>query len=255
MLKRKKNDHDRGWPSLIVWLLIITFVLTIPFYEHSEKREFEVLAVNDIYRVLGVDGEQSGSLARLHTLRRQMCTGDEDVLLLHAGDFLFPSVMSRAFNGEHMVGAMNLLDDRPGEFDTRMFVVPGNHEFDKNGKEGFQIVVDRLDQSEFIWLSSNLGLINNSVLDPVANLDNSNGKEFTREKLQTQSIVKIHGVKVGLFGLTIDVNTAEQNGNSRDDAYANINDNYIEVAREMVAALRKQDVDVVLAITHLAYGR
>lgn len=243
MSKHLKNKPYRGWFGLAVWLLIIVLILIVPFVERHEIREFQVLAVNDIYRVLGVDGERSGSIARLHTLRRQMSTGGKDVLLLHAGDFLYPSVMSREFDGEQMVGAMNLVDGNSGKYDTRMFVVPGNHEFDKKGFEGFQVFKERLQQSEFAWLSSNISLVDNSV--------NGGDKSFTHPDFLKRTIIDINGIKVGLFGITIDTDSGKNNGNPEDNAYAEINKNYVEVAREETAALRNEAADVVIALTHL----
>ena len=95
------------------------------------SRAFKILHLNDIYRIEGLaDGR--GGLARVRTLRTELeqdCPGD--VMITHAGDALFPSLLSRVFNGEQMIDALNSLDGNPDAFDARMFFTPGNHEFDK----------------------------------------------------------------------------------------------------------------------------
>ena len=94
------------------------------------ERVATILAVNDIYRIDGVGAEEIGGLHRLRTLRKDIEKKSGNVLLLHAGDFLSPSLESRVFKGEQMIDAMNNLDGDPNKFDARMFVAFGNHEFD-----------------------------------------------------------------------------------------------------------------------------
>ena len=85
-----------------------------------------IIAINDVYRIEGVDGGKRGGLPKVAALRH-----DRNVdLLLHAGDFLYPALLSRVYKGEQMVDVMNSLDGAPGVFDPFMFVVFGNHEFD-----------------------------------------------------------------------------------------------------------------------------
>ena len=86
------------------------------------ERVATILAVNDIYRIAGVGEKQIGGLHRLRTLRKTVEKEAGKVLLLHAGDFLSPSLESRVFKGEQMIDAMNNLDGDPKKFDARMFV-------------------------------------------------------------------------------------------------------------------------------------
>ena len=58
-----------------------------------------VLHINDVYRIDGVDSGDAGGMARLTTLREQLEREHPNLLLMHAGDFLFPSVLSRNFAG------------------------------------------------------------------------------------------------------------------------------------------------------------
>ena len=84
-----------------------------------------LLSINDVYRIEGVEEGTLGGLARLRTLRQQLEQRDPDLLVVHAGDMLFPSLLSRTFNGAQMIDILSLLDGSPG-FDSRMFAVFGN---------------------------------------------------------------------------------------------------------------------------------
>src|SRR5688572_22086571 len=92
------------------------------------ERTAVLLTINDVYRIEGVEGGQAGGLARVRTLRKELERDHPDLLLLHAGDFLFPSFASRLYSGEQMVAVLNSLDGNTSAFDSRMFVVFGNHE-------------------------------------------------------------------------------------------------------------------------------
>ena len=97
----------------------------------SAERGFTILAVNDVYRIAGVDEGQRGGIARVRSLRAELEREHPDLLVLHAGDILFPSLISRLYDGRQMIDVLNLLDGDALGFDTRMFVTFGNHEFDK----------------------------------------------------------------------------------------------------------------------------
>ena len=113
-------------------ILIALAVGWIRYGAQSQARErtVTILAVNDVYRLDGVGKEQIGGLHRLRTLRTWIERNAPNALLLHAGDFLSPSLEGSVFKGEQMIDAMNNLDGDAKTFDTRMFVTFGNHEFD-----------------------------------------------------------------------------------------------------------------------------
>src|SRR6185503_2374576 len=94
------------------------------------SRSAVILAINDVYRIEGVERGTVGGIARVRTLRQQLEREHPDLLVMHAGDLLFPSFLSRSFNGEQMVDVLNGLDGDETAFDPRMFVVFGNHEFE-----------------------------------------------------------------------------------------------------------------------------
>ena len=113
---------------------------------------FTILQLNDVYRVEGLENGALGGLARVRTVRRELEAQGRPVLVLHAGDLLDPSVMSKYLNAEPMVQGLNLLDGDPNAFDPGLIVVFGNHEFDASR----DIFLARMAQCDFRWVSSNV---------------------------------------------------------------------------------------------------
>ncbi|MCA9691829.1 MAG: hypothetical protein KC636_19650, partial [Myxococcales bacterium] len=88
------------------------------------SRHFRVLHINDVYRIEGLaDGR--GGLARVRTLRAQLEADCDAVLLTHAGDTLYPSLLSREYDGAQMIEVLNLLDGDAAAFDERMVATFG----------------------------------------------------------------------------------------------------------------------------------
>lgn len=202
---------------------------------NQSGRVATILAVNDIYRVDGVGKDEIGGLHRLRTLRKEIEKKSGKVLLLHAGDFLSPSLEGRVFDGEHMVDAMNNLDGDPKKFDARMFVAFGNHEFD-DSKCGMPVapLPARVEQSQFTWLVSNLDFSNCASMKTIPALKN----------VKRTAIVDINGVKIGLFSLGL-------TGNPKDSkSFPATSDSY-DSARAAIKELRGKKADVVVALTHL----
>ncbi len=198
----------------------------------AETRQFNVMAINDIYNIEGIDAGKSGSMARLRVLREQLGRPGEPALLLHAGDFLFPSSMSSHFKGEQMVDLMNGLDGDFNAFDERFFVAFGNHEFDKRGLKYGPMLAQRIEQSGFYWLGSNINLA------PAARKSSAEYKK----SLIDNKVVTINGVKVGIYGITTDIAVPE---------YAKIDNDYLTQSKRQIAALKQAGAEVIFAVTHL----
>jgi 2',3'-cyclic-nucleotide 2'-phosphodiesterase (5'-nucleotidase family) len=194
-----------------------------------------ILAVNDIYRINGVGEKEEGGLHRLRTLRKSIEKESGNVLLLHAGDFLSPSLPGRVFKGEQMIDAMNNLDGEPKKFDARMFVAFGNHEFDDSDcNKSPAPLIARLNESQFTWLNVNLDFSNcASMKDVPAN-----------KNVKRTAIVGLNGIKIGLFGLglTPDLKDSKK--------YPKFGDIY-EAARGAISELKDKKADVIVGLTHL----
>lgn len=195
-------------------------------------RRFRILHLNDVYRIDGLaDGR--GGLARVRTLRKEAEQGcEDDVLLTHAGDALYPSLLSRTFDGAQMVGVLNALDGDADAMDPRMLFTFGNHEFDADDLDDAPTLQARIDESQWRWLDTNL-----------AWAQGADGAAIASDKLHSQVIVELGGVKVGVFGMTLD---------SKQPAYVSyIDTDYVGVARSRTLDLRERGAEVVVALTHL----
>jgi 2',3'-cyclic-nucleotide 2'-phosphodiesterase (5'-nucleotidase family) len=191
-----------------------------------------ILAVNDVYRIEGVERGTVGGIARLRTLRQQLEREHPDLLVMHAGDLLFPSFLSRTFNGAQMVDVLNGLDGDPAAFDPRMFVVFGNHEFELGLLSQAPVLDRRVQESQFRWVNGN-----------VTFAEGGDGRPLVAgENLAPTWIVESGGIRVGLFGLTVD---------SKKPEYAASFADPIDTARRLTAELRAQGAEVVVGLTHL----
>ena len=196
----------------------------------SQQRELTVLHINDVYRVGGLSGGNKGGLARVRALRAQLQkSGAENVLLLHGGDFLFPSPMSKQFEGLQMIDTLNQMNGSKDAYDELMFAVFGNHEFDRTSTELIGSLEEAVKQSRFNWVSANVNFIKDSSL-------------ATAENIMANRLVMINGIKVGIFGITTDVQTPE---------YAQIENDYVGIAEQQTKLLRQQGAEVVVGLTHL----
>ncbi len=196
--------------------------------------EAVLLTINDVYRIEGVDGGTAGGLARLRTLRAELEREHPDLLLLHGGDVLFPSLLSRLYAGEQMIDVLNRLDGEAGAFDERMLVVFGNHEFDRGRLADAGMLDERVEESEFRWLAGNVEFKQDARGEPLVEAEN----------LVPSAVVESGGMSIGLFGITTDV--------ARPEYVAAFGDP-VETAREQTAALRARGAEVVVGLTHLDY--
>jgi 2',3'-cyclic-nucleotide 2'-phosphodiesterase (5'-nucleotidase family) len=191
-----------------------------------------ILGVNDIYRINGVNNGASGNLARLRALREELEIDSPDLLVLHGGDVVSPSFLSREFYGEQMVDVLNVLDGAEGTLDERMFVTFGNHEFDDSDCAEPQLLRRRIRESEFRWLGSNIDW--NSCEVPM----------LTNPNVIDSALVESGGIVIGLFGLTIEPNEKVRNDLPEHETPS-------KAAERMTESLRDRGAEVVVAVTHL----
>jgi 5'-nucleotidase/UDP-sugar diphosphatase len=180
------------------------------------------LQINDVYSTVPVNGAgDAGGLARVATLKQRLSQNGHPVLMALAGDFLSPSVASSVFKGEQMVATLNAAG-----LDYATF---GNHEFDF----GIDVLKQRIAESKFTWVVSN-------VLD-------ANGRPIGG--VVPYAIRNVGNLKIGFIGLCITTSTVAPAWRGQ----------FKFVAPEAAAAqylpvLRRQGVNVIVAITHLTFA-
>lgn len=191
-----------------------------------------LLAVNDIYRIEGVENDTAGGLARLRTLRKELEGEAPDLLIFHAGDLLSPSFLSRSYRGEQMIDVLNLLDGDAAGFDRRLFIVFGNHEFDRDDLADAALLDQRVEESQFSWVNGNVVFVQEADGKPLVDAAN----------LTPTALVESGGIRIGIFGLTTDIKHPAFVESFRDPA---------ATARQLTADLRARGAEVVVGLTHL----
>ncbi len=212
---------------LLDFLLILFCFFPTAAIAEEKIHAFTLLQMNDTYDLFPVPTEidnrtvPRGGLAHAATLIKEK-RKQGPTLLFHAGDFLFPSLLSNKLKheGAQMITALNLL-----QVDLATF---GNHEFDG----GCRILADRLSESAFPWVSANVDLPRE------ANLPDG--------KVRPYRILKAAKLRIGIFGLTLPLAPVGGCGPTpitfREP---------IEAAREAVMKLKNEKVDLIIALTHL----
>lgn len=220
--------------------------------EREGVHRLRILHINDVYRIEGLlDGR--GGVARIRSLRAQLEADCDAVLLTHAGDTLYPSLISREFGGEQMIDALNLLDGDAGAFDARMFATFGNHEFDEGSCGDAAALSARVEQSEFAWLASSLVWAEagscSAERDPAAATGPCPSPPAApmvaskTDNILPHAMIELAGLKVGIYSLVVD--------NALPDYVACIDTRFVERSHQTVGELRAAGADLVLALTHL----
>jgi 5'-nucleotidase/UDP-sugar diphosphatase len=232
----------------ITWFLLLGFALLVGVALYLDWRqprantakpttELIVVQLNDIYRLDAVRAGKRGGLARVVTLLRRLKDQNPEVpvIVVHAGDFLSPSLESNLFHGIQMVDAMNFINQV-----ADLYVVPGNHEFDykddpKHDESAY--LTDAIFKSKFHWIVSNIDRNNAAVLQAL------------RDRTDQHRILPFGKLKLGIFGLTIH---GVQNGGDR--SYAPISGDYARIAGEEIKYLEGAGADLIVGLTHLNIG-
>jgi 2',3'-cyclic-nucleotide 2'-phosphodiesterase (5'-nucleotidase family) len=180
--------------------------------------------VNDVYRVDAVENGTVGGLGRVVTVaeRARRATG-VPVRVLHAGDFIAPSLESRYFAGQQMIDALNFVNGR-----ASLIAIPGNHEFDERRPE---MLANAITASRFPWLAGNVRL--------------NTGNAAADHALGTDTVIVSSGMRIGIFTLTFLDAPRE---------YAQWDTAFVAVAERQIQALEAEGVDAIVGLTHLDLG-
>jgi 5'-nucleotidase len=158
-------------------------------------------------------------MARVGAMQKAIRAKSPNTLFLLSGDFISPSVASRLFKGKQMIAALNAagLD----------IATLGNHEFDF----GPDVLRERMRESQFAYTVANV-------------LDKQTEQPFGGA---SRYIVRnLGGVRVGIFGLLL-AETASVSAPGPGVRF----DDPIVVGKQVSRELRRQGVDLIIALTHL----
>ncbi|MEO6039625.1 MAG: bifunctional metallophosphatase/5'-nucleotidase [Saprospiraceae bacterium] len=197
--------------------------------------EVTFLQMNDVYEISPSLGDNTGGLARVATIRRQLLAKNPNTLTVLSGDFISPSVIGTLKNdgkrirGKQMVESLNALG--------LDWVVFGNHEFDYDDLADLQ---SRIDESRFTWMGANARLKTGTGSQQF--FKNVDGKPVPCPDNQVLTLQDADGttLRLGVFGVLI--NTGRKPYVEYSDWFGAAQKNYAELAPK---------TDVVVALTHL----
>lgn len=200
--------------------LVVPVVMWISAVSAGVQRAtLTLLAINDVYEIAPVHDQ--GGLAELMTLLQAERATATHHLTTVGGDFLSPSLLSGLLQGKQMIALFNAIG-----VDAVVF---GNHEFDF----GPEVTRQRLAESRFVWLGTN-------VYDTA-------GKPFGGAAATL--ICRLDDLRVGLIGLLTPGATILSNTGNEV-----VITPVIPAAKAAVAALQRQGVDAIVALTHQPFA-
>ncbi|MHA6249746.1 bifunctional metallophosphatase/5'-nucleotidase [Pontibacter sp. CAU 1760] len=205
-------------------------LLGMPFAaEAAQQINLTILHTNDQHSRIDPfpdDGRKyggMGGMARRATLVAQIRKQEPNVLLLDAGDIWQGTPYFNFFEGEM---EFKLMSDM--KYDAATL---GNHDFD-NGLKGLE---RQLPHASFPFLTANYDF-SNTIL---------------KDRFQPYKIFEKQGLRIGVFGLGIELEGLVGKNNFGDTLYADP----VAMAREMVQELRgKQKCNLVVCLSHLGYS-
>ena len=196
--------------------------------DKNSAYKLTVLHTNDQHsRIEPFDSSYSrnpnqGGFARRATLIQQIRSQEKNVLLLDAGDIFQGTPYFNFYGGELEFKLMSIMG-----YDAATM---GNHDFD-NGLEGF---LKALPNAKFPFITSNYDF-SNTILDG---------------KTEKYKIFKKDGIKVGLFGVGIELDGLVGKKQYQETKYLNP----VEIAQHYADFLRKEKgCDLVICLSHIGY--
>ena len=180
----------------------------------AEPVTVKILQINDWDLMDGT--KDRGGFSRLLSILEAEKANDPNVILLHAGDALSPSLLAGFDHGAHMIDLLNRLP-------LDAFVM-GNHEFDfgpDNAKE-------QLAKAKFT-------IVNSNVTD-------QDGKLFPGTV--ESKIIEVGGFKIGIFGLT-----TPETVELATPGWAKFGP-VMPTSQAMAQKLRAEGADIVIALAH-----
>ena len=228
-MNRKEFLRTVGSGTLVLSLAPnLVFASQKSILDKNAAYKLTVLHTNDQHsRIEPFDSSYSrnpnqGGFARRATLIQQIRSQEKNVLLLDAGDIFQGTPYFNFYGGELEFKLMSMMG-----YDAATM---GNHDFD-NGLDGF---LKALPNAKFPFITSNYDF-SNTILDG---------------KTEKYKIFKKDGIKVGLFGVGIELDGLVGKKQYQETKYLNP----VEIAQHYADFLRKEKgCDLVICLSHIGY--
>lgn len=202
--------------------------LSLQSFGTSAKKHITILHTNDVHSHIDPFGPNDGrnankgGVARRAALVESIRKENPNTLLLDAGDIFQGTPYFNYYGGELEFKLMSML-----KYDAATI---GNHDFD-NGIDGLNA---QLPHAKFDFICSNYDF-KNTVLDG---------------KVKPYEIFIKDGIKIGIFGLGIELDGLVEKRMYKETVYLNP----IEKAQDMSRILKEeQQCDLVICLSHLGY--
>ena len=209
----------------------LLFFLLFTCFVYAQNTQLTILLTGDSHSHLDAFGPKDanhkgtiGGIGKAATLIGTVKATEQNVMLLHAGDF---SVGDFFFNKYFGVPELQIMQQLGCDALT-----VGNHEFDLGATTLYSVLQESFPGGGFPVLSANLDLSGFPQL----------GNYVTPYTIKTVS-----GVKVGIFGMTI----PSPLGNPYPVV---INENIGETAYSTVSAMQGEGANVIILLSHLGWS-
>ena len=202
--------------------------LSFSSFKSLETKHLTILHTNDVHSYIDpfpADHPRNANMggvsrraAMIETIRQE----NPNILLLDAGDIFQGTPYFNYYGGELELKLMSMMKYDLGTM--------GNHDFD-NGIDGFN---SQMHHATFDFVTSNYDF-NNTVL---------------QGKTKQYKIFDKNGIKVGIFGLGIELAGLVDSKNYKETKYLNP----VEIAQDLSHELKhEQKCDLVICLSHLGY--
>ncbi|MFN7100260.1 MAG: bifunctional metallophosphatase/5'-nucleotidase [Flavobacterium sp.] len=207
---------------------LLSLGVSLSSFGTSKSKHLTVLHTNDVHSYIDpfpADHPRNanmGGVARRAALIEMVRKENPNVLLLDAGDIFQGTPYFNYYGGELEFKLMSMM-----QYDASAI---GNHDFD-NGVDGLRA---QMPHAKFDFLCANYDF-KNTVMDGLV-------KPF--------KIFNKNGIKVGVFGLGIELAGLVDKNLSKETVY----NQPLEIAQDMVRILKnEQKCDIVICLSHLGY--
>ncbi|RAZ69560.1 cell wall-binding repeat-containing protein [Planococcus maitriensis] len=220
-------------------VMATTLALTVVGIYDSQKAEaaegdFEltIMHTNDTHANLD-------NAPKRASLINQLRAANPNNLLLDAGDVFSGTLYFNTSQGEADLALMNHMG-----YDAMVF---GNHEFDLgSSEEGHAALGEFVGNADFPMLGANIDFSGDTTMSPLV-ADEAFTKTAANGQIYSGVVKEVDGEEVGIFGLT----TAET-ADISSPGNVEFTD-YLEAAEEAVTWFEGQEVNKIIALTHIGY--